>query len=52
LDQSDQNKFLYKDLAKEIISCAIEVHSHLGPGSLQFARSQSQAWAFDQFQCG
>lgn len=30
-----QDKFPFKDITEKIISCAIEVHSILGPGLLE-----------------
>ena len=33
--QSKKENFLYKELTTDIISCAINVHSILGPGLLE-----------------
>ena len=40
-------KYPFKDITEKIISCAIEVHSNLGPGLLESVYEEALAYEFD-----
>jgi GxxExxY protein len=42
-----QKEFLFKEITGKIISCAIEVHSRLGPGLLESIYEEALAVEFD-----
>ncbi len=43
---SQEEKFPLKKVTEKIISCAIEVHSHLGPGLLESVYEEALAYEF------
>ena len=42
-----QDEYPHKDITGEIISCAIEVHSKLGPGLLESIYEEALAFEFE-----
>ena len=42
----DDKNYPYKDITERIISCAIEVHSNLGPGLLESIYEEALAYEF------
>ena len=40
-------EYPFKDITEKIISCAIEVHSNLGPGLLESVYEEALAYEFD-----
>jgi hypothetical protein len=42
-----QKEFPLKDITERIISCAIEVHSTLGPGLLENVYEEALAYEFE-----